>query len=683
MGKDKENMYSKEFTKICSSMKIDISQFRVRSTCKVAIILSNFGISEDIGGENMIKLDNWIYKAMNCHFIYSDFRFTTQEQNTIVTYVSTLENRERFANIYFPVDDFYTIAVLVLSAEYKEICAWFSREYSRMHYYLHENLSCRVIINIGNPFQIVQNIPVPSPGWCYSDNVGKLRQGSKYPARGKTSKNPLSSTGIFHVAYILEILSLTTNETLYVGSFCAKIFPKLLDSSTISETSGAVVAVNTESFGYEYLTCYRNEYITFQLYVTPFEQAVWVWLAISLVTIIVITTAYKYYGELRNISFPPWLFILATIFEEAGHLPENIGGNSFFRKILGAWCLVSVILTNCYNGIMISELNSPLGARRIFLFDDLLCERVAATDMPNFVQKTSKPKEDKYNLMRYPEPPSSGHGYERILWHNDVLNYLDQSYLNNTHVRAEYSPGHEFKNPFASDECFHMLSLTSEYVSGFAKFPEFLNYLNLALMRGVYAEMQSQIFTNSTLQILSLLDPVHTHHPKGFKYYSNPNQTFIQVRNNLEEELINCGKSVLLKQSDLIEAELQFLTRHYATRKFYKGKETLGSIPYNWYFYQAGISNVPKYFKYLFESGIYRRLRGEELRQEYVHREPVMKIEQSKLIEAFKLDGTILTLFILCGAIALLASFVFVVEKWVKMNRLKFKCKLILPLVYC
>lgn len=70
------------------------------------------------------------------------------------------------------------------------------------------------------------------------------------------------------------------------------------------------------------------------------------------------------------------------------------------------------------------------------------------------------------------------------------------------------------------------------------------------------------------LELFSLFDPRYVHYPLSFQY-SNPNQTLIELRNSIESELVECGKSVFISKSDEIEAEIKFLERHYPTRKFY------------------------------------------------------------------------------------------------------------------
>lgn len=98
---------------------------------------------------------------------------------------------------------------------------------------------------------------------------------------------------------------------------------------------------------------------------------------------------------------------------------------------------------------------------------------------------------------------------------------------------------------------------------------------------------QSKTISGRLLEIFSLFDPRHIHYPKEFRYFSS-NETLTKLRNRVESELVDCGKSVYIGKSDVVETEFKFLERHYSTRQFYKGKEILAPVPVGWYFYRVG-----------------------------------------------------------------------------------------------
>ncbi|OXA42204.1 hypothetical protein Fcan01_23213 [Folsomia candida] len=115
-----------------------------------------------------------------------------------------------------------------------------------------------------------------------------------------------------------------------------------------------------ENEGYQFLTCYTESYISFDFYFTPFQPEYWLVLAISTATIGIVTTIVLHLLHAKQKqSFSPWVFLLASLFDESGFMPDSIEKATFFRISLGVWSLVSVTLTNSYNGIMIGELNAP------------------------------------------------------------------------------------------------------------------------------------------------------------------------------------------------------------------------------------------------------------------------------------------------------------------------------------
>jgi hypothetical protein len=63
------------------------------------------------------------------------------------------------------------------------------------------------------------------------------------------------------------------------------------------------------------------------------------------------------------------------MFEETSSVPLKLEQKTFYRLSIGIWCLMVAILTNCYNGLMITDLNSPLPGSKIESFRDLLCDR--------------------------------------------------------------------------------------------------------------------------------------------------------------------------------------------------------------------------------------------------------------------------------------------------------------------
>ncbi|OXA46019.1 hypothetical protein Fcan01_19266 [Folsomia candida] len=128
--------------------------------------------------------------------------------------------------------------------------------------------------------------------------------------------------------------------------------------------------------GYQFLTCHSESFVSFRFYIIPFQPEVWGALGGIILVLLLTPRMYqKYYEASSGDNFCPYLYVLANIFEESSHIPRKAEQQNLFRLVLGGWILMSIILTNCYNGLMISYLNSPFPHGNIpEKFQDLLCD---------------------------------------------------------------------------------------------------------------------------------------------------------------------------------------------------------------------------------------------------------------------------------------------------------------------
>lgn len=123
--------------------------------------------------------------------------------------------------------------------------------------------------------------------------------------------------------------------------------------------------------GWKFLTCYSNTYLSFSFYTAPFQVEVWCGIFVTVATLILVLVLFQKYDDSDDTSYlSPWLFILANMLEESGSIPRSMEKKAFYRYTLGSWVLMSVILTNCYNGLMITSLNAPLPGWGPTIFQD-------------------------------------------------------------------------------------------------------------------------------------------------------------------------------------------------------------------------------------------------------------------------------------------------------------------------
>ncbi|OXA56015.1 hypothetical protein Fcan01_08860 [Folsomia candida] len=412
--------------------------------------------------------------------------------------------------------------------------------------------------------------------------------------------------------------------------------PMRFGSDGYSET-----LVVTKYSAIEFLSCYTEKFITFQFYITPFQPELWWAVGIGIVLLCIILSIYLYFAKLYR--FPVWLLLLATMFEEGFPVPPSVEKNAFCRMILGTWCLMSVILTNCYNGIMTSELNAPLQGRHPITFHDLVCSKI---------------KRSNQNL-------------------DYVLSIGGNISVLNTSIHAEYHsqirqllwnrPSNiSMFDPLKSFDCFKLLSKVVNVSLDQRQIPQFLDLLydiHASLLdpdyRGVRKTLSEHFISPVFTLMFNLLNPMHTHIPASVNYST---YTVQSVRKLVENEITSCGKAVFAGTSESVHSELVFLQKNYPWTNFYKGEPIFAS-PFALLFTNEGISKVPTYFKFMLESGIYHRLEMEQLNNEYVGRKAIVKRNNYQHgAMPVSMAGSLLTAFILCGCSITLATIYFVVE---------------------
>ncbi|OXA46896.1 hypothetical protein Fcan01_18162 [Folsomia candida] len=644
-----------------TQFRINIHKSRAATHCKFAILISGDTIRATGSKDYDENIYDWIQAAYFGHVYYPPTSETLEGvdyirwRNAVVAIVILKPDRELHDKVYVWAGKEQKISVLfILQENQLKLCDWFRIGFDMSTPSPNQNgqTSCNEYRNLSlknlSVFDITNKFAPQSRGWCYELSDLQYKYYSTLDMEAEKVKNPFKHRVDYsQMKIILGIIFTAANETLYFPPNCPSIDCWLTNEHTFYISPHRVNLIVTGDLGFE-----------FKFYLTPFKPGLWLTLILSLIIIIVIIISYTCFAGLTNTSFSVVLFVFATVFEESGHQPGNVERISFLRLILGPWCLVSVILTNCYSGVMITELNAPHNSLRPNLFDDLRCESIPKFDLSNIDNSTLYYGSWLYEIASSRPVYGEGqtkHKYDRIEWYLQVL--LKENYRPEEELGIGLNQPnniYEVENPFALKACFKLLSFPKIHLSGVAHLPEFLQHL--------YDNVHNNIllgFKNMTaldMQRINFFDPRHIHHLRSLQH-SHPNQTFLEVQSHLEKELIQCGKTVFIADSDNIDAELDFLRKYYPAKRFYKGKEIFDHIDFHWEVIQYGASKVPSYLRALLESGIYRRLRIEEINQKYLGRKPLERGLQSSL--PVQLDGAISTLFILCSGIAVFAMLVF------------------------
>jgi hypothetical protein len=137
-----------------------------------------------------------------------------------------------------------------------------------------------------------------------------------------------------------------------------------------------------------------------------------------------------------------------------------------------------------------------------------------------------------------------------------------------------------------------------------------------------------------------------------------------------EREITNCDrKSAVIADFDVIQLEKTYLSEMYYERKFSTGKtdEMIHQQMDGFVFQYIRNTKIPNFYRWMMDSGIYDRLQVEKVaRLNNKIRNPttnVTKKEKKMRLEGVSsLSGGLVTLFILCGVVIILALSSFVVE---------------------
>ncbi|OXA54830.1 hypothetical protein Fcan01_11316 [Folsomia candida] len=166
------------------------------------------------------------------------------------------------------------------------------------------------------------------------------------------------------------------------------------------------------------------------------------------------------------------------------------------------------------------------------------------------------------------------------------------------------------------------------------------------------------------------------------KYYRTHNlQSLPATRINewIEEEVVACGKSVFFADSERIELQRLNFEKSYPKIKFYTGKEPLLKEALYLPLYSSLYSKVPRLFETMMESGLLQVLFNNSIKAELelvmnktkniIAKDPAKFGQEERKFNPQKLKSSLVTLFVIMGALIWLGGFCFTSEygnSWLK-----------------
>lgn len=431
-----------------------------------------------------------------------------------------------------------------------------------------------------------------------------------------------------------------SNATMYAckkrDPICAKsvyYWPLVLRKTKLDRTDiDYTTRITTGISGYKFLTCYTQSNFSLEFYTKPFQPEMWVGLFLCVGLVILVMTVWMHFKIMKeqiSATFSPWIYLVSSIFEESVPVPNKIEKAYFFRIILGSWSLVTVVLTNCYNGIMMEDFVSPVRQYAPEKFTDLVC----GAEYEGWMRALNS---YKVGTMKDSEWKKIGNAIRK-----DRLGGWDKI-KNSDQIRNDVSK--------ISGDCFRLLSRIE--VDSHQPEYEFLSFIREIVLdrNNNYENIWSDKVSSDLQEILVLL---HLENPK-FAYVPeslsiSENLTFLDSL--VETEVVNCGKTVLISKSNMVQAEYEYLRRKYPNKNFYKGNQILEANQEGWVFRRAGSLKVPLYYKFLVEAGVFLRLQEEITARKVKYRISAVKAKEKILEKGMNMSEGVTSLFYICAAI--------------------------------
>ncbi|OXA39836.1 hypothetical protein Fcan01_25339 [Folsomia candida] len=409
----------------------------------------------------------------------------------------------------------------------------------------------------------------------------------------------------------------------------------------------------THHSGLQFLSCYSESYITFDFYLMPFKPQLWIAFIISMAITFLVLYFYMRRQHKRS-PYSVWLSFISVLLDDSSSVPDVVGNSLFYRLVFVTWAPALLLFTNCYSGLMITELNAPLKQKRSQSFEGLICHNRHMLDLP--------------------APSGNSTNWAETMQFENYKEYWGK-------MNPISDPIPRSRNPFASANCYKLLSSSFRtptlqhgklvQVGTYTWHHLLLSHFkfNSGFSHLIDRKIIRPNFLKNNLLYLLLMNPIHDTIPAEMDLRRR-NYSVIELQAMAERDAINCRrKSAFIATSESIRGEMSFLSKNYPSKEFHTGQHLVASNWYGWWFQGGGrssksssVSAVQRNFQGLVHSGIYSRLKIEKARNMWLWRKPVENDTIHRPVAPLEMDGGIVTIFMLSGALISIALVAFMIE---------------------
>jgi len=410
----------------------------------------------------------------------------------------------------------------------------------------------------------------------------------------------------------------------------------------------------TGSTEYEAITCYTQPLLSFHIYSSPFLFNLWISISLVVVFLSVFLNICIYFFHRKcSSSILSTLFSVSLLANASYYVPKSVWDSNVFICTCTPWILTTMILSNCYQSLVISEVNAPMKGEQL-------------KNVPKYTIS-----DNKTSLEPSPEYIKATKMIVRKLELNTKYDINSKSSLTN-YLRCIHEERVKYQRP----NCFALLSETLAVYKGMQNGLISSLYLYISLILAKENEVvdfseESVPLYNYKYHALDLLLRLYPLDPN----FRPSDGVVLEREAAIEKELIKCEKSVYLASKEAIHTEISYLQTNYDRLRFYRIKQFLvNQTLTGWMCSYHKNSQFPKLLNGFIESGIIAKLNYlEQYTTTLLRRKGTAVLRHRKLpVQPIKLSDSIHTVFILYGALISLSVFGLLLEFYAQIIRRKF-----------
>jgi len=427
--------------------------------------------------------------------------------------------------------------------------------------------------------------------------------------------------------------------------------PPVIPIIIINDNSYALFMYPIFDSSIRVFTCYSPPVLSFHFYISAFERHMWISIVLVGVVLATFLNLHIHYNINKNLNFSSLLLYFSIFMEESFSIPTILQKDKVYRVATILWLLTACVLTNIYISHVISGLNSPLQGEKLTNINDLY-------------EKTTNETDDELKEIYYSRADISSKyvfnltkgSLERIFSRRKVgFTFLSEP------IRLSYP----------EDAWLHIRNA-------------FIYNIGFSYLLQAFNCWINELPRHSSLchSLTNLLNPSYNHYPPDHSY-KRPWKPNDYARGAVEEELVQCQKSVYLERSN--QLEFKYMSENYKQKRFYYLKEGYSFKTYVWGFHNLQKSRLPFYFSLFLQSGVYHQLHKIQLfkdhqKRKYVTTEIIKRTEKPLVLD---MKSSVQTIFILFLAMSCFAKLVYAAEHFYSAfpkclsNMKQLKCKII------